>query len=104
MFALTTPIATVRVTRPRAAARTSVTTRAGSSTYDTLSGYQKNRMANAKTSEEWAAIEADVPGAKAIYDAAMSTKAEQSKIKSKKDPMDALCADDPSAVECKTFD
>lgn len=101
MFALTTSIATVRAP----ARRTSVTLRAGSSsTYDTLSGYQKNCMANAKTSEELAAIERDVPGAKAIYDAAMSARAEESKIKSKTDPMDALCADDPSAVECKAFD
>jgi hypothetical protein len=63
-------------------------------------------MANAKTPEDWREIEKDVPGAKAMYEAAVGKQKEDIKAVpvGKVDPMDALCAEDPSAVECKAFD
>lgn len=104
-FTIASPIA-IRARAPRVTlhtSRASVVTRAAS--YDTLSGYQKNRMATAKTDADWAAIEKDIPGARAMYAAATkSAAAEATATNGKVDPMDALCASDPGAIECKAFD
>lgn len=100
------PNVPIRVRAPTSfarASRTAVTTRAAS--YDTLSGYQKNRMATAKTDADWAAIEKDVPGARAMHAAATKrAAAEKTATNGKVDPMDALCSSDPGAIECKAFD
>jgi len=101
MFALASavapPIARFRINRAHSRA-----VRCRAASYDALSGYQKNRMAQAKTDADWAAIEKDVPGARAMHAAAQSTTQAQSAAKT--DPMDQLCADDPGAIECKAFD
>ena len=59
-------------------------------------------MAQAKTDADWAAIEKDVPGARAMH--AEAQRAVRARKTTKADPMDALCADDPGAIECKAFD
>ena len=76
--------------------------RRAAASYDALSGYQKNRMSQAKTDADWAAIEKDVPGARAMH--AEAQRAVRARKMTKADPMDALCADDPGAIECKAFD
>jgi len=76
--------------------------RRAAASYDALSGYQKNRMSQAKTDADWAAIEKDVPGARAMH--AEAQRAVRARKTTKADPMDALCADDPGAIECKAFD
>jgi hypothetical protein len=78
------------------------TTIARAVSYETMSGYMKSRCAAAKTAADWQAIEKDAPGAKAAYEAAQAKA--KATVTTKVDPMDALCADDPSAVECKAFD
>ena len=69
MFALASavapPIARFRINRAHSRA-----VRCRAASYDALSGYQKNRMAQAKTDADWAAIEKDVPGARAMHAAA----------------------------------
>lgn len=75
---------------------------ARSTAYDALSGYQKNRMQTARTDADWAAIEKDIPGARAMY--ASAQRARATTPTTTKDPMDALCDADPGAIECKAFD
>jgi len=99
VLAFTTASHLAHVRAPRATARA---VRCRASSYDALSGYQKNRMAQAKTDADWAAIEKDVPGARAMH--ARATRDARAVKTTKTDPMDALCADDPGAVECKAFD
>jgi len=95
--------------RPRVIARPRCLV-ARAASWDTLSGYQKNRMRDARSDDDWKAIESDVPGARAIFEAAAREEAAREAAakandgKTTRDPMDALCDADPSADECRVFD
>lgn len=109
MFTASLAHSRVVAPRPRVHARSrSIASRAAS--WDTLSGYQKNRMRDAKSDDDWKAIESDVPGARAIFEtaareeAAREAAAKANGGKNARDPMDALCDADPSADECRVFD
>ena len=83
--------------------------RARAASWDALSGYTKRRMRAAKSDDDWKAIEADLPGAREIFFARRGVfegeaRADRGARIRARDPLDALCAENPSANECRAFD
>ena len=81
--------------------------RARAASWDALSGYTKRRMRAAKSDDDWKAIEADLPGARFAFEDAATREiffARRGARIRARDPLDALCAENPSANECRAFD
>ena len=83
--------------------------RARAASWDALSGYTKSRMRAAKSDDDWKAIEADLPGARFAFEDAATreqnfARANRGARIRARDPLDALCAENPSANECRAFD